>query len=89
MGFVLQRVARAVPAVVAILVITFLMIHLAPGDAVDALAGGGGDEATYEHLRSSLKLDRPVWEQFAAYAANLARGDLGVSFVQEARRWRS
>ena len=82
MGFVLRRVARAVPAVFAILVITFLMIHLAPGDAVDALAGAGGDEATYEHLRASLKLDRPLWEQFGAYVGNLARGDLGVSFVQ-------
>lgn len=82
MAFVIRRVVRAFPAIGAILVITFLMIHLAPGDAVDALAGGGGDEATYEYLRSYLHLDRPLWEQFGAYVGNLARGDLGVSFVQ-------
>lgn len=80
--FVLRRLVRAVPAVVTILVVTFLLIQLAPGDAVDALAGQGGDEATNEYLRSYLKLDRPLWEQFGSYVSNLAHGDLGVSFVQ-------
>lgn len=80
--FVVRRLLRAVPAVIAILVITFLMVQVAPGDAVDALAGEGGDEATTEYLRSYLQLDRPVWEQFASYVYNLSRGDLGRSFVQ-------
>lgn len=80
--FVLRRLVRAVPAVLAILVITFFMIQLAPGDAVDTLAGAGGDEATNDYLRSYLQLDRPVWEQFGSYVYNLSRGDLGRSFVQ-------
>lgn len=80
--YILRRLARAVPALAAILVITFLMIQAAPGDAVDALAGAGGDEATNEYLRSYLQLDRPLWQQFGSYVANLARGELGVSFVQ-------
>jgi peptide/nickel transport system permease protein len=82
MAFVLRRLVRAVPAVVAILVITFLMIHLAPGDAVDALAGGGVDEATYEYLRSYLGLDQPLWKQFLSYVSNVVQGDLGRSFAQ-------
>ncbi len=80
--FVLRRLVRAVPAVATILVVTFLMIQLAPGDAVDALAGEGGDQATNDYLRSYLQLDRPLWEQFGSYVYNLARGNLGVSFVQ-------
>jgi len=80
--FVLRRLVRALPAVATILVVTFLLIQLAPGDAVDALAGQGGDEATNEYLRSYLQLDRPLWEQFGSYVYNLAQGDLGVSFVQ-------
>lgn len=80
--FVARRLVRAAPAVGAIVVLTFLMIHLAPGDAVDALAGAGGDEATNEYLRDYLQLDRPFLEQFGSYAANLVQGDLGVSFVQ-------
>ncbi len=80
--FVLRRLVRAVPAVGTILVLTFVLIQLAPGDAVDALAGDGGDQATNDYLRSYLQLDRPIWEQFASYVGNLLRGDLGVSFVQ-------
>lgn len=80
--FVLRRLVRAAPALATILVVTFVLIQLAPGDAVDALAGAGGDEATNAYLRSYLALDEPLWEQFGAYVANLAKGDLGVSFVQ-------
>ncbi|CAN5625034.1 ABC transporter permease [soil metagenome] len=82
MRFVVRRVIRTVPAVATILLVTFLLVQLAPGDAVDALAGQGSDAAADEFLRSYLELDRPVWEQFGSYVYNLARGDLGVSFVQ-------
>lgn len=80
--FVLRRLARAVPAVATILVVTFLLIQLAPGDAVDVLAGDGGDPATSDYLRSYFQLDQPLWEQFGSYVYNLAKGDLGRSFVQ-------
>jgi peptide/nickel transport system permease protein len=82
MAFVLRRLVRVVPTVATILVITFLMIQLAPGDAVDALGGDGGDPATAAYLRSYLGLDEPLWRQFLTYLSHLARGDLGVSFVQ-------
>lgn len=79
--FVARRFLRALPAFGAIVGLTFLMIQLAPGDAVDALASGA-DEASNAYLRSYLRLDEPMWEQFSSYALNLVRGDLGVSFVQ-------
>lgn len=82
LGFVLRRLLSVVPTVLAILVVSFGMIQLAPGDAVDALAGAGGNEATNDYLRAYLQLDRPVWQQFGSYAFRLAQGDLGVSFVQ-------
>lgn len=80
LAFVSRRLLRAVPAVGAIVVITFLMVQLAPGDAVDALAGSS--DVANDYLRNYLQLDRPVWEQFVSYAGNLATGDLGRSFVQ-------
>jgi peptide/nickel transport system permease protein len=82
MVFLILRMLRAVPAVLALLVVTFAIIHLAPGDAVDTLAGGGVDQATSDYLRSYLGLDQPLWRQFISYVANLAQGDLGRSFVQ-------
>jgi peptide/nickel transport system permease protein len=80
--YVLRRLLQVVPAVAAILVITFTVIHLAPGDPVDAVASGNGDEAYYAFMRSKFGLDKPVVEQFRIYVGNVLRGDLGVSFAQ-------
>src|SRR5947209_7003912 len=80
--YVLRRLLQVVPAVAAILVITFGVIHLAPGDPVDAVASGNGDAQYYAFMRHKFGLDKPVVEQFRIYAANVLRGDLGVSFAQ-------
>jgi peptide/nickel transport system permease protein len=80
--YILRRLLQVVPAVAAILVITFTVIHLAPGDPVDAVASGNGDEAYYAFMRNKFGLDKPVVEQFRIYAGNVLRGDLGVSFAQ-------
>ncbi|MGH9148895.1 MAG: ABC transporter permease, partial [Acidimicrobiales bacterium] len=83
--YVLRRVAQVVPAVLAILVVTFAVIHLAPGDPVTAVAGDSGDQAYFTFMREKFGLDRPAPAQFATYAANVLTGDLGVSFAQGRR----
>lgn len=83
--YVLRRLGQAGLGVVGILVITFVMVQLAPGDAVDALATEGSDPAYLDYLRSQLRLDGPLPQQFLAYAANVLTGDLGRSFVQGGR----
>jgi len=80
--YVLRRLLQVVPAVAAILVITFAVIHLAPGDPVDAVASGNGDAQYYAFMRHKFGLDKPVVEQFRIYTGNVLRGDLGVSFAQ-------
>ena len=79
--YLLRRLAQIVPAVAAIVVVLFVIIHTAPGDPVVALAGANGDAAYYAFMRAKFGLDRPLPEQFAIYASHLLRGDLGVSFV--------
>jgi peptide/nickel transport system permease protein len=69
------------PTVAGLLVVTFLLIHLAPGDPVLALAGEHGDPGYYAFIRAKFGLDRPVPERLAVYLINVLRGDLGVSFV--------
>jgi peptide/nickel transport system permease protein len=62
--------------------INFFLLHLAPGDAAQALAGQSG-AATPEYmaaLRQQLGLDRPLYIQFFLYAKNLLIFDLGFSF---------
>ncbi|MEO7443128.1 MAG: ABC transporter permease [Acidimicrobiales bacterium] len=78
----LRRAAQAVLAVVGIIVITFVLVHAAPGDPVVALAGEGADPAHIESLRAKFGLDRPLPRQFVAYAGNVLRGDLGTSLIR-------
>jgi peptide/nickel transport system permease protein len=79
--YLLRRLAQVVPAVAAIVIVAFVVIHTAPGDPVVALAGANGDAAYYAFIRAKFGLDRPLPEQFMLYAAHVARGDLGMSFV--------
>ena len=83
--YLIRRLLQVVPAVAAIIVITFVIIHLAPGDPVDAVASGNGDDEYYAFMREKFGLDQPMWVQFRTYAGNVLGGDLGVSFAQGQR----
>jgi peptide/nickel transport system permease protein len=80
--YVLKRLLQAVPIVFAIVVLNFLLLQLAEGDAVDVLAGEAGS-ATPEYmaeLRAKFGLDQPVPVQLARYVGNVLTLDLGYSF---------
>lgn len=79
--FVLRRLLQLVPTVIGIVLIAFLLIHVAPGDPVVALAGEHGDAEYYAYMRQRFGLDRPLLQQLATYFARVATGDLGVSYV--------
>ena len=80
--YVCRRLAQAVPIVLGIVILNFLLLQLAPGDAVDVLAGEAGS-ATPEYmamLRERFGLDKPVYEQLFLYIKNIVQLDLGFSF---------
>lgn len=79
--FIIRRLLQVVPTLLGIVLIAFLLIHLAPGDPVVALAGEHGDAEYYADMRQRFGLDRPLPEQLATYFARVAAGDLGVSYV--------
>lgn len=79
--FVRRRLLQAIPILLGIVVINFLLLHLAPGDIVDVLAGEAGF-ATPEFLaalRQQFGLDQPLPLQLVQYVWNVARLDLGFS----------
>ncbi len=80
-AYVVRRLGQAVVGLVMILVVTFGVIHLAPGDPAGAFAGEYATQETIDLLRKEYGLDRPVLAQFATYAGKVARGDLGISFA--------
>lgn len=80
-GYVGWRLLQAVPLVLGILVLTFVLIHLAPGDPIYALAGQSGDAAYYAIMRAKFGLDRSLVEQLGVYVLNALHGDFGYSYT--------
>jgi ABC-type dipeptide/oligopeptide/nickel transport system permease component len=80
-AYVVKRLLVAVPTVFAVLVITFLLMHAAPGSPVDTLIG---DRQVTAEERARLEreagLDKPLVVQFFGYLGRFARGDLGQIF---------
>lgn len=80
--YTLRRLAQVLLAVAGVVTVTFFVVHAAPGDPVVALAGEGGDPEYVEAMRRKFGLDRPLLQQYGAYAANVVSGDLGRSIVR-------
>ncbi len=68
------------PVTVVVVVLNFLLIHLAPGDVAITLAGETADPAYIQLIRERYGLDRPFLEQLWRYVAQVASGDLGLSY---------
>lgn len=85
LSYALRRLIQAIPVIILIVIGTFLLLKLAPGDTVDALVGdmGGADAAFIERLRAEYGLDQSVWVQLWRYMTKLATLDFGWSFVYE------
>jgi ABC-type dipeptide/oligopeptide/nickel transport system permease component len=81
LAFVARRLLLAVPTLAGVLVVTFLLLFVAPGDPVAEIVGERADAATVARLRRELRLDDPLPQQFAHYAGGVLRGDLGRSFI--------
>jgi len=75
----LKRVLGVVPVVFGVLVLTFLLVHLVPGDPVEVMLGESASTADRTQLRADLGLDQPLTKQFADYILKLLHGDFGRS----------
>lgn len=76
---VLLRILQAVPVVIGVVVIGFVLTRALPGDPAVYFAGAAADEASIAEIRRSLGLDRPLPEQFLIYVGDLLNGDFGSS----------
>ena len=80
----LKRLAGIVPVVFGVLLLTFLLVHLVPGDPVEVMLGESATSADRGALRAELGLDQPLPLQFAEYLGKLAQGDFGHSIHSHA-----
>ncbi|HEY6148609.1 MAG TPA: ABC transporter permease, partial [Thermoanaerobaculia bacterium] len=82
--YLIRRLLLAVPTLFGIVVLVFLLLHLAPGSPMSALGGESGrrvSQRAAEEMRHAYGLDRPLPERFASWLGRVVRLDLGESFV--------
>src|SRR5436305_13173936 len=77
--FVLRRVLTAIPSLLGLLVITFLLIRVVPADPAAALAGDSATPQQIEAIRHQYGFDRPIAEQLVLYLGQVLRFDFGES----------
>ncbi len=78
--YVAGRILQLIPVTLVVIVLNFLLIHLAPGDVSLVLAGENADPAYVAEIRQRYGLDRPFLEQLWRYLVQVGSGDLGLSF---------
>ncbi|MDP9900317.1 ABC transporter permease [Variovorax ginsengisoli] len=80
--FIAQRLLQAFLLIAAVVVLNFVLVHAAPGDPVETIAGasGGMSEELKAELRASHGLDKPLPVQLGVYLARVAQLDLGYSY---------
>ncbi len=77
--FLIKKLSSFATVIFGVLLLTFLLIHLVPGDPVEVMLGESASMADRDTLRADLGLKQPLISQFGRYIAKLAHGDLGSS----------
>ncbi len=76
-----RRLLSLVPVALGVVTLTFLLVHLVPGDPVVAMLGENAQPVDLLQMRHALGLDRPLASQYARFVAGLLHGDLGYSIA--------
>ena len=79
--FILNRIIQVVPVVFGVIIISFVLIIILPGDPVLSMVGERYDEQTVEKMRERLQIDKPLVFRAVTFVKNIFSGDLGYSFV--------
>ncbi|MGE3519995.1 MAG: ABC transporter permease, partial [Vicinamibacterales bacterium] len=77
--FLIRRLLLTIPVLVGVATLVFSLIHLVPGDPVQAMLGESASPQDVEQMRTRLGLDRPLYQQYGVYVTGLLHGDLGTS----------
>ncbi|MFG1465196.1 ABC transporter permease [Xanthobacter sp. DSM 24535] len=74
-----SRIATAIPSLIGVVIVTFMLTRVLPGDAAAYFAGPAATPQAIAEIRTKLGLDKPLPVQFVDYVTALSKGDLGSS----------
>jgi peptide/nickel transport system permease protein len=78
---VAKRLASAIPSLIGVIIVTFILTRVLPGDTASYFAGPAATPQAIAEVRTKLGLDRPLHEQFVRYVKDLVHGDFGNSLT--------
>ena len=78
---IVKRLLTAIPSLIGVIVVTFLLTRVLPGDTAAYFAGPAATPQAIAEVRAKLGLDQPVPKQFVRYVTDLAHGDFGTSLT--------
>lgn len=75
-----QRLIQAVVVLIGVVLITFVMLRIIPGNPIETMMGEHADSATIKRMTEEMGLNQPLYIQFMRYVASALRGDFGTSY---------
>ena len=81
MTLIIKRVTMAIPSLIGVVIVTFLLTRMLPGDPAAYFAGPAATPQAIQEVRAKLGLDKPLIQQFGSYIFDLAHGNLGSSLT--------
>jgi peptide/nickel transport system permease protein len=86
-SFIVRRILVSIPLLWGLISITFLSLHLVPGDPVKIMMGGRGNASAVRNIRHQLGLDQPLGVQYMHFITGALHLDFGTSFVTHQQVW--
>ncbi len=77
--YIIKKILQTIPLLLAIIIVTFFIVRLIPGDPVALMLGKGASVEAIEYAREELGYNDPLWQQLLRYIGDVLHGDLGTS----------
>lgn len=82
-AYLIRRIGQAIAVVIGIMIVTFILIHLQPGDVARSVLGFRATAARISIFDATYGLNHPLWRQFTDYVTQVFHGNLGTSMYQQ------
>ncbi|SKC38686.1 ABC transporter permease [Maledivibacter halophilus] len=79
--YLIRRILMLIPVMIGVSIVTFSLMYIVPGDAVEVIVGERASEEIREKAVEELGLDKPFHEQYLSYMSRIIKGDLGKSYI--------
>lgn len=79
--YLIRRILMLIPVMIGVSIVTFSLMYLVPGDAVEVIVGERASEEIRAKAIEELGLDKPFHEQYLSYMSRIIKGDLGKSYI--------